>query len=246
GKREIIRRSISTNVLEFTRLISDLAEVLEQHTGKRVLCVLDGLDHVDAGPAFELLNGHFQTLTLPKISKVFIVPLTLLNTPFLATIGGRYSTVPNIKVFRDPRSKELDDAGFGFFKNVVSRYVSLELFSEEALASLCRLSAGILRDMIDNTSAACAAAVDADSPRVTEEHVEPVWHRVMRFYMNQLRSQDYEVLQQVEENPQLEQGTDGVPPLLHNKAIVFYPNGRGWFGTHPAVRRMMAEPAERH
>ena len=239
GKREVIRTKISNDVLAFTRLINELAESLYKHTGRQVLCVLDGLDHVDPRPAFELLNEHYRTLTLPRVSKIFVIPLALLNTPFLATCDRLYSTVPNIKIFRKAESEELDRAGFAFFQGVISRYVDLDLFGPGSLPSLCRLSAGILRDMIRNTGDACGYAFDAGATQVTEEHVERVWHGVMRFYMNQLSSDDYAVLRQVEQQPRLEEGVDGVPPLLQNKAVVFYPNGLGWYGVHPAVRRMM-------
>ncbi len=242
GQREVIRTNIATDVLEFTRLINQLAKTLEDTTGRRVLCVLDGLDHADAKLAFELLNEHFRTLTLPKISQIFVVPLALLNTSFLATIERRYSTVPNIKVFRNADSQEIDAAGYSFFKDVISRYAPLEFFSGEALASLCRLSAGIVREMIRNTGEACAYAADRGATHVAVEHVEPVWNQVMRFYRNQLRAQDYEVLRQVDQLP-LIQGIDGVPPLLDNKALVYYPNGEGWYGVHPAVLRMIRPSA---
>ncbi|HEX9737261.1 MAG TPA: hypothetical protein VGG06_35300 [Thermoanaerobaculia bacterium] len=242
GKRETIRRKISNDVLEFTRLIDELAAALETYTHQRVLCVLDGLDHLDAEPAFKVLNDHFLTVKLPQISKVFVVPLALLNTDFLNTIERRYSTVPNVKVFQTPGVEELDDAGFRFYQEVISRYVSIELFSEEALRSLCRLSAGILRDMIRNTGDACGYAADAGSPRVTTDHVESVWNQMMRFYRNQLRVKDYEALEKVASQP-LPRGIDGVPPLLNSKAVVFYPNGEGWYGVHPAVQRLMAASA---
>jgi hypothetical protein len=238
GKREVIRSKISKDVVEFTRLIDELAAVLEGHTGKRILCVIDGLDHIDVKPALDLLNDHYLTFKMPRISKILVIPVALLNTPFLATIEGRYSTVPNIKVFRQPGDGTLDDSGFGFYKDVVSRYVALDRFTEEALASLCRLSAGILREMIRNTGDACGYATDASSQRVGAEHVEPVWNQIMRFYRNQLRAADYKVLRKVEEHP-LEAGIDGLPPLLNSKAVVFYPNGEGWYGVHPAVRRLM-------
>jgi hypothetical protein len=93
--------------------------------------------------------------------------------------------------------------------------------------------------MIRNTGDACGYALDAGAQRVENTHVEQVWHGVMRFYMNQLRSADYDVLRDVEKEPKLKRGIDGVPPLLQSKAVVFYPNGLGWYGVHPAVRRMM-------
>jgi len=65
---------------------------------------------------------------------------------------------------------------------------------------------------------------------------------MMRFYRNQLRVKDYEALEKVAGQP-LPRGIDGVPPLLNSKAVVFYPNGEGWYGVHPAVRRLMAASA---
>ncbi len=245
GKREVIRRTISKDLIEFTRLIDQLAEMLERHTGNRVLCVLDGLDHVDAGPAYQLLNDHFRTFTLPRVSKILVVPLTILNTPFLATIEDRYSTVPNVKVFEASESEALDAGGFAFYREVISRYAPLELFTREAQTSLCQLSAGIVRDMIRNTGDAAFYAAEAGSPQVKVEHTEPVWNRAMRYYTNLLSGEDYEVLRRVEEDPRLKQGNDGVPRLLQLKAVVFYPNARGWYGVHPGVRRMFEESAAR-
>jgi hypothetical protein len=239
GKREVIRTKISNDVLAFSRLINELAESLEEYTGQRVLCILDGLDHIDPKPAFDLLNENYRTLMLPKISKVFVIPLALLNTSFLATCDRLYSTVPNVKIFQTSGSEKLEEKGVSFYKEVISRYISLDFFGPDALTSLCRLSAGILRDMIRNTGDACSHAVDSGASLVTNEHVEKVWHSVMRFYMNQLHSSDYETLRRVSQLPLLEKGLDGVPSLLQNKAVIFYPNGLGWYGVHPAVQRMM-------
>ncbi len=238
GKTETIRRNISTNVLGFTRLIDELAATLYQHTGRHLLVVLDGLDHADAKRSFQILNDHFETIKLPRISKILVIPLALLNTPFMATIGLKYSTVPNVKVFSAPDSKDLDAAGLQFYEQVISRYVSLDLFSRKARESLFCLSAGILRDMIRNTGDACLYALEAGASRVEEEHVEKVWHGLMRFYRAQLLTDDFKVLRKVEETPYIE-GVDGVPKLLHSKAVVFYPNAEGWFGVHPAVRRIL-------
>ena len=92
--------------------------------------------------------------------------------------------------------------------------------------------------MIRNSGDACAYAHDAGASRVEKEHAERVWHELMRFYRAQLRTDDYKVLRKVEKTPYIE-GIDGVPELLHSKAVVFYPNAEGWFGVHPAVRRIL-------
>jgi hypothetical protein len=70
------------------------------------------------------------------------------------------------------------------------------------------------------------------------EHAEQVWNEIKRYYRSQLHKQDYAVLREVESHPYL-QGIDGVPPLLHSKAVIFYPDGEGWYGVHPAIRPML-------
>ncbi len=146
--------------------------------------------------------------------------------------------MPNIKVFQKPGSNQIDQQGLTFYKEVISRYISLELFDEDALVSLFRLSAGIVRDMIRNTGDACAYAVGSDSGKVLLEHTQNVWYETMRYYRNQLYSEDYEVIKKVDEEPYI-QGINEIPRLLHSKAIVFYPNAEGWYGVHPAIKRML-------
>jgi len=238
SRRETIRKEISSSIMDFIRIIDLHVEAMETYLNKRILCVLDGLDHAEVNRSLEVLYNHFETLMLPKVSMIYVLPLALLNTPFLSQIEGQYSTVPNLKVFSEHGSEALDSDGFGFYRDLIARYVSLDFFESEALESLFKLSAGIVRDMIRHTSQACGHAADDGSLKVTTAHAEQVWNEVRRFFRSQLRAEDYEVLRNVDKQPYLE-GINGVPQLLHSKAVVFYPNGEGWYGVHPAVRKMI-------
>lgn len=239
GKRETIRSDISTDIVRFVDLIDQTAQAIRDATGRHALCVLDGLDHADVKRSFELLYNHFTTLTLPKrLSNIFVIPLPLLNTSFAATVARRFSMLPNIKVFETANSGKIDAEGRGFFDELMARYVAPELLTEEARDSLFRLSAGLVRDMILNTSDAFGHAVDAGAAKVEAKHTEQVWFELMRNFRWQLRKADYEVLRSVDENPYAK-GIDGVPAHLHSGAVIFYPNDEGWFAVHPAVRRIM-------
>jgi hypothetical protein len=241
GKRDIIRTQISTHITEFVALIDQTAEAIREHTGRNALCVIDGLDHARVQHTFDLLNDHLTVLTLPKkLSNIFVIPLALLNTSFPATLGRHFSMLPNIKVFKKPKSEELDPEGRNFFDQLMARYVAADLLTEAARDSIFRLSAGLVRDMILNTSDACGHAEDAGASRVEFEHVEQVWFRLMRDFRWRLESQDYEVLEKIDENPYAK-GIEGVPAHLHSGAVIFYPNAEGWFDVHPAVRRIMTK-----
>ena len=146
--RKVIKEKLYQDINRFIELLNGLALAIETATGKKALVVMDGLDHVDVKPCQDLFTNFFLTLSRPKLSKLFIVPLHLMNTDFRTSIREISATLPNIRVFNKPGSEKLDEAGHDFFKELISRYATLDLFEEEALASLFTLSGGIVRDMI--------------------------------------------------------------------------------------------------
>ena len=239
AKREIIRRTVAMKLVEFIDIVNQLVTLLQEKTSLRVVCVIDGLDHADTEKCLHLFAGHYETLKRPQLSQIIVIPLTLLNSSFLPSIDRSYSTVPNIKVFTKPDSLRVDSSGLHFCKQVIeSRGVHRNVFTRDSLRSLFVLSAGIVRDMIRNASNACSYAKTDGKSRVSESHVEMVWNEVVRYYRRQLKTEHYEAIRKVRQTPYL-QGIDGIPPLLHSKAIVFYPNGEGWYGVHPAVCRIL-------
>jgi hypothetical protein len=236
--KKTFTEELYADVNKFIELINKLAAEIEKHFKRKALVILDGLDHLEVAPCKDLFSNYSQTLTRPKVSKLFVVSLYLLNTDFRAVIQGSVSTLPNIKVFRDHESDELDDNGYGFYKDLISRYAPLDFFTEEALKSIFRLSAGILRDMIRLTGLACWHANKRKSKIVEEDDVEPVWNETIQFYHDILYKSDYEILKEVRKNPR-PPGLDAIPNLIFRKAIVCYPNGWGWYKVHSAVLRLM-------
>lgn len=239
SKREIIRNKIFEDISEFIKLLDDLTDSLAKKTKKRPLCIVDGLDHVDYKPCINLFNDYYVTLTKPKISKLIVIPLAMLNNnQFVSNIAGNYSTVPNIKVYQGPKIRKLDSEGFEFFKNVIARYAKIELFSEGTLESLFELSAGIIRDMIRLAGDACGYGDDDESEKVEMSHVQKVWDTEIQRFRRILQKAEYSILKNIEQTPN-PMGLDGIPTLLHLKAVLFYPNGEGWYGIHPAIRRIV-------
>lgn len=237
-KRELIRRNVGNDITRFIAQLDELTALIAAHSGLRPLCVIDGLDHMDAQPCYEVLNSHFVTVMKPQVSKLVVIPLPLLNTDFATNIEGRYSMLSNIRVFKSPVSAEIDEDGFEFCRHVIGRYASLSLFTDEALRSLFTLSAGMVRDMIRYSGEACGRALDGGATRVELEHAEKIWYGVMGYYRSMLLADDFDVLREVLGNP-YPKGIDGVARLLHRKAIVVYPNSEQWYGVHPAIRRIL-------
>ena len=239
SKRKLIRERIYDDITDFIRLLDDLTGILFDAWKRMPLCVIDGLDHVDVKPCRELFNNHFVTLTKPRLSKLFVVPLSILNDrEFAANTEKIHSTLPNVKVFDKPGSDDLDPGGLEFCREVISRHAKLDLFADDALESLFVLSGGILRDMIRNAGDACGYAADDAAERVEKNHAGRIWDEMTGFYRRVLERADYAVLRAVADDP-FPKGLDGIPSLLHLKAIIFYPNGEGWYGVSPAVRKLL-------
>ena len=247
SRKKVIREKLRDSLTDFITLIDELVLAVESKTNRHPIVVLDGLDHVDFRPIQEIFTNHWASICKPRVSLLIVVPLPLLNEPkFMAYVQDNYSLLPNVKVFKEPGSDDLDSDGYKFFKDVISRLASPSLFIDKALREIFRLSGGMLRDMIGIAGDAAKYA-DAENPRgkVKPAHVERVLNDRKAYFRRLLIAKDYDVLLRVRKNP-YPLGFDGIGPLLHLKAIIFYPNGEGWYGLHPAVQAILdAAPASR-
>ena len=244
-KRKIVREKLSESLTDFIKLIGDLVVAVERNIKKKVLVVIDTLDHVDHRPIRDIFTNHWASLSRPKVSLLIVVPLPLLLEPqFMASVQDNYSLLPNIEVFSEPASQDLDPAGFEFFREVIAHLADPALFTEETLREIFRIYGGMVRDMIGYAGDACKFA-DHDNPRGKVElpHVRRVLDDRKAFFRRLLTRTDYEILKDVSANP-YPLGIEGLGPLLHLKAVIYYPNGEGWYGIHPAVAAIL-ETAKR-
>lgn len=244
-KRKIVREKISESLTDFIKLIDDLAAAVERKIKKNILVVIDTLDHVDHRPIRDIFTNHWASLSRPKVSLLIVIPLPLLLEPqFMGSVQDSFSLLPNIKVLGSPDSRDLDPAGFAFFREVMAHLADPALFTEDALREVFRISGGMVRDMIGHAGDACKYA-DHDNPRgkVELRHVQRVLDDRKAFFRRLLAHADYEILKEVSAHPSL-LGNEGLGSLLHLKAVIYYPNGEGWYGLHPAVAAIL-ESAKR-
>lgn len=241
-KKTTIREKLRDQLTDFIALVDDLATDIEAKKRRRVLVVLDTLDHVDHHPIREIFTKHWASISRTRVSLLTVIPLPMINEPdFMARVEDNFSLLPNIRVHAKPGADKLDREGFAFFKEVIRRLAELDLFSDAALRDIFRLSGGMLRDMIGIAGDACKHA-DRENPngKVSTAHVRRVLEDRMAYFHRLLLKKDYEVLRTVAANPH-PLGFDGMGPLLHLKAILYFPNGRGWYALNPAVQAILDE-----
>jgi hypothetical protein len=216
----------------------------EKKKKRKVLVILDTLDHVDQKPIRDIFTQHWSSISRPKVSLLIVAPLFIIHMQeLMAEVQDNYTLLPNIRVNRSPGSEELDMEGFKFFKEVIRRLASLDLFTSEALEAIFRLSGGMLRDMIGIAGDACRHA-DRDDPegKVQPKHVQKVFDTRVAHFRRLLSKSDYKTLQEIADNP-YPLGIDGMAALLHLKAILYFPNGEGWYEVHPAVKAILDKAA---
>lgn len=241
-KRKIVREKVSLTLGQFIQWIDQTVEIIAKKTGKRVLCVIDGLDHLDTKSVFTVLHPHHQILTQPAISQLWVVPMPLLYTDFgNKARKSRVSMVPNIPIYHgcDARYGPLFESGFSFFQDLIFRYCHPELFDAGVLPCLFELSAGHLRDMVEVCTDACQLALTKRAQKVSVEHVKQVWYAQRIAFTNLMTGDDYEILRRVDGDPYLKKGQQDLAHLIHRKAILFFPNGDGWYSLHPALKQKM-------
>jgi len=245
SKKSVIRQKLRDRLTDFIKLVDDLVKAVENKKVRKVLVILDTLDHVDFTPIRDIFTQHWASLSRPKVSLLIVVPLSIIHEKqLMAEVQENFTLLPNIRVFDGPKTTKLDSEGYRFFKEVISRLADLKLFSEPALRDIFQLSGGMLRDMIGIAGDACKHA-DRDNPegKVSTAHVRRVSNDRMAYFHRLLLKKDYEVLREVAQNPH-PLGFDDMGPLLHLKAILYFPNGRGWYALHPAVKAILDEASE--
>jgi hypothetical protein len=115
-----------------------------------------------------------------------------------------------------------------------------DVFTEAALDLLIKNSAGIHRELLRLAQRACVfAAVGALSKVGTDEALRAVGD-TRNEYSLLLRSEDFELLRQVERTGQIS-GDHSLLRLVRDQVIVAYGGGSTWFAVHPIVRPLIPD-----
>jgi len=239
--RRTVREKIRESLTQFIGLINGLVDTIQKKTDRRILIVVDTLDHVDHRPVREIYTNHWSTLSKPNVSVLTVVPLPMLwESRFIGLIQSNCTLLRNVKVYEQPGSTETDSGGLLFFADLIKRLADIKLFHGEATKELFRMSGGILRDMIGYSGDACKVADRRGATRVELEDVQRVFEGEKARFRRLLKQSDYELLQEVAEGP-YPRNVAELGALVHLKAILYYPNGEGWYGVNPAVQAILDE-----
>lgn len=215
---------------------SSLDELLRPRPRRHTqIALIDGIDKLDLADAASLCREVSQM----DGSTVCIIPLTL---PLTEGFGDIVQTVdawhflPSIDLW-DRNGNQVFD-GWNLCRAVLTRRA--DVFTEAALDLLIENSAGIHRELLRLAQRACVfAAVGALNKIGADEALRAV-HDTRNEYSILLRSEDFALLQQVEQTGRIS-GDHRILRLVRDQLIVANGGGSTWFAVHPIVRPLIPD-----
>jgi energy-coupling factor transporter ATP-binding protein EcfA2 len=211
-------------------------EMLRQRPPWRTrLVLIDGIDKLDLRDAISLCGEVSQI----HCSAVCIIPLTLPLTEQFGDIAqtiDAWHFLPSIDL-SDRHGNQIIE-GWNLCRDVLTRRA--DIFTEAALDLLIENSAGIHRELLRLAQRACVfAAVGALSKIGADEALRAV-HDTRNEYSILLRSEDFALLQQVEQTGRIS-GDHRLLRLVRDQLVVAYGGGSTWFAVHPIVRPLLPD-----
>ena len=240
--RKEIREEIQPRVSELINLINDIIVEIER-SERQVLVIIDNIEKCDSEKALNLFYYHSTQLTQPMCKIIYTFPISLRSSEKFTQIKMNFSDdiiYPNIKVREKDESIAQEPAGRTFMKQIVTKRVSLDLFTPEALEYIIDMSGGVIREYIRIIRDSAVRAITRKKTLIDKDIVVEVINGLKNSYQAQLSDEDYEVLLKIYESKEIKRD-EKLVGLLHNLSVLEYKNGRSWCDLNPIVRSILED-----
>ena len=240
--RQEIREEIQPRVSELINLINDIIVEIER-SERQVLVIIDNLEKCDYEKALNLFYYHSTQLTQPMCKIIYTFPISLRSSEKFTQIKMNFSDdiiYPNIKVREKDESITQEPAGRTFMKQIVTKRVSLDLFTPEALEYIIDMSGGVIREYIRIIRDSAVRAITRKKTLIDKDIAVEVINGLKNSYQAQLSDEDYEVLLKIYKTKDIKRD-EKLVGLLHNLSVLEYKNGRSWCDLNPIVRSILEE-----
>ncbi|MDY7094639.1 MAG: ATP-binding protein [Acidobacteriota bacterium] len=238
--KEELRRVVRNHFTEFARAFNQLILAAEdacsEHgLGKRVLFLVDGTDRLRGDDADSFFVRDVYQLQLVEALFVYSAPIHLLH-------GGGAIHQSFTVTFKLPMIKlqEKDGASnpvaLRAMEEILFRRAPRELFDDPSTADyLIEHSGGHPRDLLRLLQYSFEHAREDLFDRPAAERAVKA---LATDYRQFLDAEDYALLRQIDEQPQVERNSEQARRLLYNLALLEY--NAYWWRSHPVVRTLDA------
>ena len=263
---EVIREEIKT---EFARKISDLldrineiAAAIAAGCGKPILVIIDGLDKLDLELVESIYRNNIEPLFQPQLRIIYTIPISAIrNVELRAIIKQKTGDIEIMRVSKFFKKEEIqllnavpDERLVTVFQDILYKRVAPELIQPETARQIALKSGGVLREMIRLASQCCAKCLVQirremrqsganDRPLDITIDAAVLQQALTDFqvsFAEPLGRKDYELLEQIEQQPEPEDmESDRFLKLLHGLYVLEYRNAKLWYALHPIVRDLL-------
>lgn len=238
--RETVREKVSHRLSDLLESVDILGREIEKNTGKRILVIVEDVDKTDLETAKELFYGHATSLLAPAVSIIYTFPTALRHDNDFIQVEMNFPNVyilPNIKTrFRDDKE---DKEGLQQLRTILTKRVKEDLFTDDALNNVARVSSGIPRELIALARRACLNARTSDKKIIDQNAVKQAARSKQKDYQVLLTSRQIDLLRNIRKTKRVENDEDH-RSLLHNLSALEYQNDEGvWYDVHPLVEPLL-------
>ncbi|MEL6496148.1 MAG: ATP-binding protein [Cyanobacteria bacterium J06623_7] len=256
--RDEIKVKFERRISDLVNNINQIAATIQAQSGKPILVIIDDIDKIDIALAKDIFQAHIKALFQPSFNIVMTIPIAALReVSLIATL----QTETNDQIVQMPVSKlyqkgarNLPDAQpkpevKAMLAKIISRRVTRDLYTAEALDLIILDSGGVLRELIRITNQCCRICLrlirrEPDNPdiKIDRQIVEQAINKLSLDFDSRIGVQDYEILQTTYEqfkpnDPKQQRFLD----LLHGLYVLEYRNSELWYDVHPIVIKLLKQ-----
>lgn len=233
--RTVIRNSFSEFAQAFQQLIDAANEAVKNKgKGNSILFIIDGTDRLsgDDSDNFFIRDAH-QLLQI-RGNFIYCAPIHLIyENNQVQQIFTNIFKLPMIKI-EEKDSRQRNEEGFKAMRDIVFKRAARILFdSEETVDYLIAHSGGHPRDLLHLL---IYAFKKADADILDRASAEAAVKELATDYRRTLSKDDFQLLCEIDNNPDVTHNTEQARTLLYHLALLEY--NSYWWRSHPVVRTL--------
>jgi len=235
---EIVRKvEVEPKLRELLERMNAILKDVEAKSGKFLVLLVDGLDHVNTETAEKLFLPRF--LAEPACRVLYTAPMTIYYRPQFAPVRTAFAVTPfpNVRLRHRDAPQQRDQAGHDTMRRVVHArlsslgYEPTQVIAPEALDTLIAASGGLMRDLIRLVQDASVQAEIAGLHQVDQPTAHRVVATLRRMYKAQLTPKYEKILEQVRQTHARTEDPE-CDTLLEGNFVLSYSNDDIWFDVH--------------
>jgi len=235
--REEIRQTIKLRLSELINIIDLIIAEAELKIGRKILVAIEDLDKPDLSDARDLFCERQTSLTLPKCSIIYTIPIALIYSPDAGQLRHTFGSplmLPSVTITKNDDDRSPNDKGRDVMREFVTKRMSPGLIEPDALEHAITISGGVFREMARIIRDAADNAIAIGKKKIEKTYVETDESEIRNEFRRMLRIGDYDELKEIYKTRELKVSKERAE-LLHNLSILEYQNKENWCDVHPAV-----------